>query len=394
MGTMRVNLRIHGGNQALLNVLSGLVVRNERAIREGTVPLPEVAASRIRQAKHPIWMDAPTSFAAGVATAGTMAAWMAAGARVKGYPARMTMVSGIPSVLVGDHPETGAPTVSGLFGPSPSGSAAGYVGSLYPISAPSASPLFLPRRSPVMDGPENIVQLVGGRQNFRSSPRENAYRFGGRATINPLAMALTPGVTTPNGLLVNPSYFAGFRGIVPRDFVGALSDTQGRVDEWMTLTLDDEDALPIREIGDAIALHNAHQRLASRGQTGDNWKREIPSLYKSGVVYKVEGSPEIWKDARETLIDGHDDCEGLAAYRAGDLLLDHDTLAQVWTRQISRPEAFPSGTKPARLFHAVTRFEDAQGKIQFDDPSRRLGMPVPEWYSEYASQRRASNLPI
>lgn len=172
--------------------------------------------------------------------------------------------------------------------------------------------------------------------------------------------------------------------------VNYLGPKEGRSDERLILTIDDDQALPVREVNQAIAVHNA-MRIKEKG---------LPPLYKSGVKYKVEGSPELWWDAEEILRNGHDDCEGLAAYRAGELLAKGFD-ARVYTRLVKHPSKEMGGSgKPGggRLFHAVTKVYTnpngepvlaPDGTPVYDDPSKRLGMPVPEWYQRFADQMRA-----
>lgn len=451
MGMMRINMRIHGGNRGFMEAMSGLIVRNERAIRNGTIPLPDQA--RVTQDPSPLWRDGPTALADGVASAGTMAAWMAAAERVHGRPATMAMVNGIPAVVRPAEPGVG-------FCPE--------------ISPPSTVPLYLPQGPRFMDGPDGIVANVGGRQLPHRGPsaRRGWSNFGSSAFMNPLGMALTPGATAPNGTLRLPQVggfgeraaetlserilgkngvhtvsaeggqilvltsgdpgdvslprsglweglpirvqyapapvpFTGggrwetiggcncmfpFGGKVrPQDLSGALDDTNGRVSEWLHLLIDDDDGLPIRELGNSIAQHNAQQILDSIG-TDD----EIHSLYdpRTKVVYKVEGLPEIWKDSREMREDGFDDCEGLAADRAGELIARHQVPARVHTRNIKAPADFPGGAPASRMFHAVTEVGPSDAPIGYDDPSVRLGMPCPEWYWEYAKNQRKQGLPL
>lgn len=163
-------------------------------------------------------------------------------------------------------------------------------------------------------------------------------------------------------------------------------EDEGPVQEQMWLTLDDDYALPVREVNTAIARHNAH-RIRKKG---------LPLLYQSGVVYKTEGTPELWWDAEEILRNGHDDCEGLAAFRAGELLAGADPSdytggpleADVFTRYIPTPGGV------GRLFHAITRVKVPDDSVagwspKFDDPSVRLGMPCPKWYKDFLRRARA-----
>ena len=116
------------------------------------------------------------------------------------------------------------------------------------------------------------------------------------------------------------------------------------------------------------------------------------------MKYKTEGSPELWWDAEEILAHGHDDCEGLAAYRAGELI-NRGYDARVYTRLVKMPDSARggSGKKGGRQFHAVTAVygpdgrikRDANGVQMIDDPSARTGMPRPEWYVDFARSMRA-----
>lgn len=189
-------------------------------------------------------------------------------------------------------------------------------------------------------------------------------------------------VAIVGGVQMDPSLTLGRRlGGPTLISSGALDGDpdEGLVQEHMLLTLDDDEALPVREVNTAIARHNAY-RIKKKG---------LPGIYESGVRYKVEGLPELWWDAEQILSAGHDDCEGLAAYRAGELLAQ-GIQADVYTRRVQ----MPGGSPHHRIFHAVTRIQQPDKPVRYDDPSVRLGMPVPQWYSDYAKQRRARGLPL
>lgn len=79
-------------------------------------------------------------------------------------------------------------------------------------------------------------------------------------------------------------------------------------------------------------------------------------LYRSGVVYKRERGTEDWLSIPEILARGHDDCEGLAAWRVAEL--NEKGI-------FATPELIRQG----RLWHVVVR-----RKSGIEDPSRRLGM--------------------
>lgn len=282
---MRVLLTVHGGEQALTDVLEGLVQRNERSIREGKVPLAPVSVAGLMPSPEPVWRDAVSALGDGAASRGTIAAWQAAADRARGKPARIALVGGLPEVIHVD-PRTDRVSVGGM---------------------------------------------------------------GGAVTVG-----------------------AGVAGRYAPD--------EGKVDERMLLTIDDDYALPVREINTCIAHHNARRIL----------KKGLPRLYKSGVVYQNEGSPELWWDCEEILRNGHDDCEGLAAYRAGELMALEDTPARVHTRFIQAPPSMGGG----RIFHAVTEVDvpddtKAGGiRHEYDDPSARLGMERPTWYMEFCRKMR------
>jgi hypothetical protein len=111
----------------------------------------------------------------------------------------------------------------------------------------------------------------------------------------------------------------------------------------------------------------------------------LPLLYDSGVIYQLE-QDETWTDYLTMLTQGWEDCDSLAAARAGELLaLGHRALregdAGFSEAQRVRPKAIEAEvylttrTKPGvpGLYHCVTRYR--LGRRWFtDDPSARLGM--------------------
>ena len=103
-GVMRVRLAIHGGENALTQVMAGLVDRNARAIREGSLPRsPEQVRGQLAYSRAPHWLDGPSALREKRATAGTLAAWAAAGLIVEGRApdAVVSYVEGVPVVLSG-----------------------------------------------------------------------------------------------------------------------------------------------------------------------------------------------------------------------------------------------------------------------------------------------------
>lgn len=293
-GRMPIILTIYGGDQALSEVLEGLVQRNERSIREGAVPAP--SSSGLTPDFRPgnnsfsspqVWRDAVSALADRHCSIGTMATYRAAAARLAGKPASVGFVGGVPTVAY----------VEG-------GQVMGYEAPIVSTAGPDA-------------------------------------------------------ITAPRG---------------------------DKVEEYMYLTLDDDKALPVCEVNTAIAHHNARQIK----------ERRLPGLYSGAIHYETEGSPELWWDAQKIAIEGHDDCEGLAAYRAGELIGGLDPSVRggpldsdVYCRLIE-----PPGGSSGRLFHAVTRVMGQDGRIEWDDPSARLGMKRPRWYLDFCRKMRAEGRPL
>lgn len=112
---------------------------------------------------------------------------------------------------------------------------------------------------------------------------------------------------------------------------------------------------------------------------------QLPLLYDSHVVYQTERG-EIWSDVTHTLIAGHEDCDALAAYRAGELMArgaaalrrGEPGYARARRLRLTSIEAEPmltTRTKPGErgLFHCIVRYRIG-GRWYQDDPSARLGM--------------------
>lgn len=125
-----------------------------------------------------------------------------------------------------------------------------------------------------------------------------------------------------------------------------------------------------------LAQENAHLRRA---------QPDLPQLYDSGVVYRPEAD-ERWSDWLYTLVQGEEDCDSLAAARAGELqalgwraLREGDGGYAEALRL--RPDTLPAEvyltTQTPRgrtgLYHCLVRYP--VGGVWFsDDPSARLGM--------------------
>lgn len=291
---MQVYLTVHGGQRGLEEVISGLVARNERSIREGKIPATIPKGLHYRE-DH-IWRDGLGCLINGRwASAGTVAAWQAAGERARGNnTATVGFIEGVPrAVTIQNNRVVGLPDLTAGFGRT--------------------------------DG----VGIIGDR-------------------------------------------------------IGA---TEGRVQERMLLTLDDDMAAPVAEINTAIAYHNA-RRMKELGPT------KIPPIYQSGVVYRIEGAPELWWDAEEIVAQGFDDCEGLAAYRAGELIQNGYDAGVAVRRIDAHMVGKPGRSGGGRQYHAITRVDMPDGRVLYDDPSMRLGMPCPAAYIEWADKRRKQGLPL
>ncbi|MCB9686021.1 MAG: hypothetical protein H6738_24485 [Alphaproteobacteria bacterium] len=115
---------------------------------------------------------------------------------------------------------------------------------------------------------------------------------------------------------------------------------------------------------------------------------DLPGLYTAGVRYRRE-QDETWCDYLNLLAQGHEDCDGLAAARAGELLARG---SEALTRKdggyrdarrlgLTSIEAqvllltTSDGRSPGQ-YHCIVRYR-VGSRWYRDDPSARLGMPLP-----------------
>ncbi|MCK6504843.1 hypothetical protein L6R53_15805 [Myxococcota bacterium] len=111
----------------------------------------------------------------------------------------------------------------------------------------------------------------------------------------------------------------------------------------------------------------------------------LPGLYESGVVYQRE-TVETWSDYLAMLEQGWEDCDALAAARAGELIArGHRALApgdggyeaarRLKLRSIPAEVFLRTRTEPGErgMFHCIVRYQVGDRWYR-DDPSARLGM--------------------
>ena len=112
---------------------------------------------------------------------------------------------------------------------------------------------------------------------------------------------------------------------------------------------------------------------------------DLPGLYTAGVRYQREPD-EVWCDYLSLLAVGHEDCDGLAAARAGELLArggaalaPGDPGYERGRGRRSIPAQVLLLTRSGRfepgMYHCVVRYRIGDRWYR-DDPSARLGMPT------------------
>jgi hypothetical protein len=115
---------------------------------------------------------------------------------------------------------------------------------------------------------------------------------------------------------------------------------------------------------------------------------DLPLLYDSGVVYRREPD-ETWCDYLNMLVQGHEDCDGLAAARAGELIargaaalrpgddgFEEARRAGLPTFRAEVMLTTRSALDDPGLYHCVVRYRIGHRWLR-DDPSARLGMNGP-----------------
>ncbi len=136
---------------------------------------------------------------------------------------------------------------------------------------------------------------------------------------------------------------------------------------------------------DAVSLLNWLARCNARLLRE---RPSLPLLYATSVRYDRE-EEELWSDYIQLLAQGWEDCDALAAARAGEL------IARGWKALSPRDPGYAAAkaanltTIPAEvalttsvrqgehgLYHCIVRYS-VNGAVWFDDPSARLGM-LPE----------------
>ena len=136
---------------------------------------------------------------------------------------------------------------------------------------------------------------------------------------------------------------------------------------------------------DAVSLLNWLARCNARLLRE---RPSLPFLYAANVHYERE-EVETWSDFIQLLAQGWEDCDALAAARAGELIArgwkalspkDPGYAAAKAANLTSIPAevALTTQLRPGEhgLYHCVVRYVVA-GTVWFDDPSARLGM-LPE----------------
>lgn len=122
---------------------------------------------------------------------------------------------------------------------------------------------------------------------------------------------------------------------------------------------------------------------------------DVPRLYDTSVRYQRERK-ETWSDCLETLAAGWEDCDSLAAWRAGELMargqramlpFDPGYEAASGLENIAADCIIKTRSPaPGGQYHCVTRYWIGKREY-YDDPSARLGMNG-RWDSNIVRRRK------
>lgn len=121
-------------------------------------------------------------------------------------------------------------------------------------------------------------------------------------------------------------------------------------------------ALPHINVPSSAAAYDAALEGLARLDEVILRQKRLPPLYGAGVHYEARPH-EVWRHADDVAREHWGDCEDLSGYRVGELRVSgEDPAASIVTYK----------TGPHR-YHAVVR----RGSGVIEDPSRILGMPIP-----------------
>jgi len=133
---------------------------------------------------------------------------------------------------------------------------------------------------------------------------------------------------------------------------------------------------------DAVSLLNWLARVNARILAENPG---LPALYAAGVEYRRE-TQETWSDYINLLAQGWEDCDSLAAARAGEILArgylalapgdgGYKAAKRRKLRRIRAEVFLRTRTTPDQpgLYHCLVRYR-VGGRWYQDDPSARLGM--------------------
>lgn len=131
---------------------------------------------------------------------------------------------------------------------------------------------------------------------------------------------------------------------------------------------------------------------------------QLPLLYESGVRYQRE-THEHFSDVKNLYLQGWEDCDALAAARAGELLARGYQALRQGEAGFERAQRLQPATIRAEvylrtripvgqtgLYHCVVRYK-VGSSWYYDDPSARLGMYARRWSALEAHEHLAAAWP-